>query len=495
MTTGGPAAPDAPSPFDLDTPGMGVYRWGSLMPVFSPLSPARAQDYPRTLAGFMAGGMTWQTPAEFRAWVCLTHELTHYIQDLTTGVGHWDHVARDEGFLGLLGRARFHAGPWATLPIGAQDPLGIDTRDPDPEARGLLESLRERLLFLQGAAVPDRRRAALAEGAAPMLAPGGSADVYRIESLLEGEAAAVSLCQVLEVQSATAEQWEVINENASVWLPTSMPDEYVDLLTDVIAAMEHMYGESFAELGQAERDAFLILSARFMCLLVDLACAHPSAERLAREGARKSDYEPGLRYLRMLFAMGAMDERRFGELLTAMREDFERAEALLVERCGYAYLPVRTIYEDWAQRLDAMVEKNPNDEIAKLRAECCRIRLEHPDAWKDKSLWSLFKHEMPFYVLGPDGLTSMGQRWAHLEGRAMTEIYAELMWNGVRLGLHDLFYETGRFGCPLGRARTCDAAIDACRTGLRVTSQYPPAPDCRVRHFLEVNGFYLGGDR
>jgi hypothetical protein len=463
------------------------------MPVFSPLSPARAQDFARTIAGMIAGRVSWQTPVEFRAWVCLTHELTHYLQDLTTGVGHWDHVARERRSAELLGRARCHSGPRATLPVGSVRASDVKTHALESETLDLVGRLRAELLFVQSAATPSERQSAPKSRAAPLLVPRACLSSYAIEALLEGDAAAVALRQVINIDAATREQWEIMKDNVGVWLPDAMPDEYAALLNDAIALAQHLWGDGYEELRGQERDAFLTLSAKMLGFLVDVACAHPSAELLTRQDADATDYEPGLRYVRMAAAIGAMNEGEVAAFFDAMRVDAERAEALLVERSGHAYLPSRSVYEDWAERFEAMSAADPGARIAQLRAHCCRIRLDRPDAWTDKSLWSVLEHELPFYVLGPDGLTSLGQQWAHLDPGEAAVIYNDLMWNGVKLGLHDLFFETGRFVCPLARARTCDAATDACSRGLRRTSAFPPSPGCQVRQGLEGQGFDLGG--
>jgi hypothetical protein len=464
------------------------------MPAFSPLSPARAQDFPRTLAGFTSERVTWGTPPEFRAWVCLTHELTHYLQDLSSGVGHWDHMARNRQFTPLLERARFHSNGLASLPVRSAEPIGNGIRHLEDETLEHVRRLRSQLLVVLGDAGSAERRSAFAELATPLLRAGASVDAFRIDSLLEGEAAAVSLRQVISIEVATAEQWAIVKDNASVWLPSAMPAEYGDLLNDVIELMKHLYGAGADELEGQELDAFLLMSARLMCLLVDISCAHPSVDLLAAKRADFREYEPGLRCLRMLAAIGAMDERQFGEAFKAMQEDAERFESLLIEVGGYRYLPSRAVYADWADWFDKLVANDPNDWIAQLRADCCRIRVEHPDAFADKSLWSLLDNKLPFFVLGPDGLTSMGQQWAHLDPEAIVQIKDELMVNAVRLGIHDLFFETGRFVCPYALAQTCDGATVMCGRGLQRTSQFPAASVCEVRETLELNGFTLGGE-
>jgi hypothetical protein len=435
----------------------------------------------------------WQTPVEFRAWVCLTHELTHYLQDLTTGVGHWDHMVRERRFPELLGRARSHSVPWATLPVGSVDAADTKTRVFESETLDLVRQLRAELVVVQSATILSERQSALRLRAAPLLAPDARLDPYAIGALLEGDAAAVALRQVIGIDTATFEQWEIVKDNTGVWLPDAMPDKYAGLIDAAIALAQHLWGDGYEELQGKERDAFLTQSAKMLGFLADVSCAHPSAELLAHHGADPTDYEPGLRYLRMAAAIGAMDGAGVGAFFEAMDVDAERAEGLILERSGHAYLSSRSIYEDWAERFEAVTEDDPGWWIARLRAQCCRIRLDRPDAWKDKSLWSVFEHKLPFYVLGPNGMTSIGQQWDQLDPEAAPGIYNDLMWNGVKLGLHDLFFETGRFVCPLAQARTCDAATDACGRGIRSTAEFPPSPGCRVREELEGQGFDLGG--
>jgi hypothetical protein len=487
------------SPYELQALDMGVYRWGSLLPVFTRLGPASAQDFPRNIAGMIAGVGTWNTPAEFRGWAALTHELTHYLQDVTTGVGHWDHFVRRRTLSPLFSQAlllcgpetRFpaHVGGWSRALQGSVE-LGAAAK-----IRELQDELRDELLFLDASVMPPARSTALEQRVTPLLAAGARHDVYGIQFLLEGEAAAVVIKQVLGLDEATKEQWEIVRENLTVWNPDRMPGEYGELWFEIVAILQHLYGEDVNSLPTRQRDAFYELTGTLMGLLVDIACAHPAAELLAEWGVDRGEYEPGVRYLRMLAAIGAMDGPSLGQLVTAIVEgDLERAEAGMLARCSFSYAPVREIYEDWKPRLEASA-KSEDSWIDRIRADCCRIRLEQPGAWIEKSLFAILQHSLPFLVSGPAGIASIGQRWEHLEPTATAEIYGDVTRNSMVLAISDFFFETGRYVCPLAQAQTCEAARAECLSGIRQPSEFPPAAGCRVREWLQELGFYMGGTR
>jgi hypothetical protein len=483
------------SPFELRALDLAVYRWGSLLPTFKPLSPASASAFPRNLAGLLRGVGTWETPAEFRGWVSLSHELTHYLQDLTTGVGHWDHLARADTRSGLFSQALYLTGPEVQFPM---DAVAASHTYPDPplsdavaKALALHQELRDELLAITGDAAPRGRETALEERAAPLLTDRSLARTFRIESLLEGEAVAVVIRQVLRTKEATEAQWETLRDNADVWHPDQMLAEYGELWFDLVATIQPAFGVDFASVPDHDRDAFYELTGTLLGLLVDLACAHPSPQLLEQMRADRREYEPGLRYLRMLAVLARMSSEEFEAWAAAfMERDFERVEALLVERCGYPYIPSRVIYEDWLALLEASDDPRW---MELLRADACRIRLEKPGAWIEKSPFAMVEEKVPLLMIGPEGISSIAQRWEHLEPDAAKAIYGDLTRHAITLNLSDYFYESGRYVCPLGLARTCEVATDACSSGLRSISALPEHPDCRVREWLQSLGFYLGG--
>lgn len=483
------------SPFELRALDYGVYLWGSLLPTFRPLSPTSASAFGPNLAGLIGRVGTWKTPKEFRGWVSLSHELTHYLQDLTTGVGHWDHSVRTRTRSGLFSQALRLTGPEVQFPM---EVLAASNTYPYPplsetlaKALALNQELREELLVVTGDTAPPARETALEERAAPLLTESSLARTYRIESLLEGEAAAVVIRQVLRTEEATEDQWEILRDNAEVWHPDQMLAEYGELWFDLVATVQTAFGVDFASMQDRDRYAFYELTGTLLGLLVDLACAHPSPQLLEETRADRREYEPGLRYVRMLAVLARMSPKEFEAWVSAFTEpDFERVEALLVEACGYRYIPSRVVYEDWLAHLET------GDELRwmeLLRADACRIRLERPGAWIEKSPFTMVEEKVPLLIIGPEGISSIAQRWEHFERDAKSAIYRDLTQHAIMLNLSDYFYESGRYVCPLGLARTCEVATDDCRSGLRYTSKFPEHPDCRVREWLQSLGFYLGG--
>jgi len=448
---------------------MGIYRWGSLLPEFGALSQARAQDFPRNLVSLSERMGAWSTPVEFRAWACLSHELVHYLQDLTTGVGHWDHRVREEARPRLLGAAKF---------------LCKSRLVDFPSDVGHSE-LNDRLLMLVGKALPKERLDSLREKAAPLLARADAVDKFRIESVLEGEAAALVLAQVIRIKGATKAQWQILNDNMGVWHPDYMPAEYGSLWDEVQAVMT---GEGELDIDGPQLDKFLLLFAQILGTIADISCAHPPPEMLEERGEDRSEYEPGLRFLRLLGAITQLSRESSILLLEAVgRHDREQAERLMLEASSYPYPPRDSVYEAWLPSFEGS-----DSRIDALRAETCRIRLENPSAWTEKSLFSIVEHKLPFTIIGPEGFTSIGQRWEHLEPRQGAELYVDLTRHSMEDAALSLFFETGRFVCPLGLGRVCDSASDACREGLRRPTDFPASPGCKARQRLENAGFDLG---
>lgn len=480
---------------------MGVYRWGSLIPEFKLLSPARAQDFPQILASLITRSGNWKSPSEFRVWTCLIHELTHYLQDLTTGIGHWDHLTRNRLRPEMFTRVLPLCAVPLDFPLAA---VAVANTFPEPplstlvdEGQQLHEDLREELVMVAGDAVSSDRRAAFRERAAPMLVEGGHPDNFQVDSLLEGEAAVTVMRHIFRLEQATERQWKILGTYSSTWNPDMMSSQYGGLLSEVMPVMWHLFGEDPESLSAAERRAFYEVVWTLTGLLVDIACAHPSQELLANQGQDRREYDPGLRFLRLLAAIGSMSEAELGRLIPASgAHDLERAEEVLLACCAYPYIPTRSVYEDWLPRFDAFDTDAPEGTqwAEKLRADCCRIRLEQPGAFIDKSPFSILEHKLPFTVLGPAGTSSIGQRLEHLEPDALEDRLKDLLVYDTQLGVSDFFFETGRFACPLAAADVCGSAVDACREGIHRTSAFPAAPGCKVRDWLEGSGAYLGSE-
>jgi hypothetical protein len=466
------AEPGRQGPSELHVQNMGVYRWGSLLPEFGALSEARAQDFPRNLTSMIAGVGNWDTPVEFRAWAALSHELVHYLQDLTTGIGHWDHKVREAARPRQLGAAKFFS----------ESELAEMLELPTHVGR---EDLGDELVMLTGEALPGERLDALRRNAGASLRNPEAAADFRIECVLEAEAAAVVLAQVIRLKKATKAQWEILDNNMGVWHPDHMERQYGVLFDNVQALLTD---EQEVDLDGDELDNLFLMIAHFVGVLADISCAHPPPEMLRERGEERSVYEPGLRFLRLLLAIHDLPEKRRPLLSDAIwNRDSERAERLLAESSPYSYPSSSAVYEAWLPRFEGS-----DNRIDALRADTCRIRLEHPSAWADKWLFSILEHKLPFTVAGPDGFTSVGQRWEDLEPRLAAELYIDITRNAMDDALISLFFETGRFVCPFGVGQVCDSAAQACREGLRRTADFPASPGCKARKTYENEGFELG---
>src|SRR5688500_2340549 len=79
--------------FDLNSPSLAQYHWGTLFCRFSPNAPIARNTYIQILAYTAAGVAPWRTDDEFRVTAALLHEIVHLAQDLTTGIGHWDYMS------------------------------------------------------------------------------------------------------------------------------------------------------------------------------------------------------------------------------------------------------------------------------------------------------------------------------------------------------------------------------------------------------------------
>src|SRR6476659_8349610 len=72
------------------------YRWSSHLARFGRLAILESKSFAKILAAFSAGFAPWTDDVEFRSIVAMIHEIAHYLQDVTTGIGNWDFLARSE---------------------------------------------------------------------------------------------------------------------------------------------------------------------------------------------------------------------------------------------------------------------------------------------------------------------------------------------------------------------------------------------------------------
>jgi hypothetical protein len=470
--------------FELHSGASGTYVWSSHVTRFASLTPVEKQSIPKYLASFIEGVAPWHTAAEFRAFVTMVHEVAHYFQDLTTGMGMWDFLKQRDNaakYFGFLREAK------------AMEDCGelVLMRLLVSQAQDLVGKLSSECVFVPTRDYPAERRAKLQAGMGAILGkPVSDEDAapLLVENMLESEAAAVTFYAVRNL-GMTDEQWEIARDNGSLWSVDKMSPLYTETFQTFLSIFERWMGAPIDELRQHYGEWITNLFYRILILMLDLCWAYPDPDQFANGCADRSDYDPGLKLMRLLAGMQNMNSAEAGEFQQAMSNNLDAAEALLIAKCGFSYPPAQEVYRGWAAYLDKLRRLDDNRLLRAYR-EACEVRQKDPDLLRNKHLGGFFSAHIDLHYMA-NGIRTFWTSHHFLEPDETGFVIVDLMSLNRELRLTD--YLTGRtpFICPLAEARICDAARDTCKTGITTPEQFPAPKECSVRNSLVTNGLPL----
>ena len=471
-------------PFELHSGTSATYAWSSHVARFATLTPVERKAIPKFLGSISSGVAVWESAAEFRAFATLVHEVVHYFQDLTTGMGTWDFLKRRENAAQSLWFLREAQGQQARGNIRS-------VRDMFSLAQDKVKELNSKCVYVPTSDFPPERREKLRQGMSACVgkeAPAEDVVPFLVENMLESEAAAVTFSTIRDLRM-TDEQWEIARDNGQLWLLGEMPDVYTHTIGLLEGIFEHWMGTPMDELRKEVVDAFQTLAV----FLIDLCWAHPDPEYFEDTGVDDSQYEPGLKLMRLLVrlqrATSAEAEAFQGALWK--ERDLDKAEALLIANCGFAYLPVRQVYERWCGYLGKLCQSDDN-RLLKARSHVCERRKEHADGMVIKRFGYFFDAQIDLHYMANNGIQSWWTSPNAVDPDEIKMVFADLMSLNRDLGIIDYLVGGGAFVCPFAEARTCDAARDTCKTGITMAGQFPETKICLIRKFLESNRLPLG---
>jgi len=126
--------------------------------------------------------------------------------------------------------------------------------------------------------------------------------------------------------------------------------------------------------------------------------AGAASEQCREAGADRLDYDPGLKFMRLVLAFMYFNEEEDKQFMDAVgADDVRTQEALLLAKCEYPYLSSRDIYEDWAKLFSEMIEEKPDavDSILRIRYQACKLRLSEPGACVKKTIGTIVFQQIP----------------------------------------------------------------------------------------------------
>jgi hypothetical protein len=475
----------------LPSGGKADYAWGSLMPRFNPtFVQVNKRTFMDSAVHLNDNLARWKTSDEFSETIGYLHELVHYLQDVSTGVGCWDHWQRDQTLGMSLTLARDYSGFMGSRPYGEER----------------LQDWEKDFLFVPRDALPEKRRVELIQRFAKTIScdyrPGDEQPAC-IECLLEGEAVATVFLQMLNIRE-TERQHEIRRDFASLYHPDEMPDDYVATLEQIQGSLVQLVGpDDVEQMPPAQLQWFIRVIYKVATFLIDLSFAHPSPFLLDRVGHNRYEYEPGIRLFRLLKALWASatnsdesaDMSQFLEALDG--NDVRRMEDVLLRNCDFPYCESEAVYDDWRELFQQQMQDDDN-RLLQLRRYCCEVRLNKPASCVTKSLSSILDTQIPILALTGKDYAAITSHPDLLQTQDRMEWLLDLMANKRDMELREFFFSSGTFVCPFAEAGLCQVATNACRQGITSFSEFPawdaqkpPNQSCGVRGDLEEAGFDL----
>ena len=342
--------------------GLASYKWGSGTIWFAALSAVQKRSPAETVIDLITQNIDWGSDAEFRRSVAYMHELVHYFQDLTTGIGHWDFVQRDRANQAVLpdlvrrfaNHERSREGlNSSTLRrcLAASIMNGRPTHETKEEKEKLIRTAEE-VGWLPSESV---------------------ANLFTMQAILEAEAVlqvAVSVARTSVSESAQA----VIDRNSSILNPMLMSDEYAALPKFMIQQAMHCIGvDTFSDYLAEMHAQGMGLAHQYhtSIFLIDLSCAYPPPTYFAGSGLQVEEFLPGVRLMRYMHAFE-------GDLYDpAEFSDDASLEQRLNSACGFDYPLMSEVYRMWKDYF----EQDRGHAVARARASNANHRIDCADSF------------------------------------------------------------------------------------------------------------------
>jgi len=410
------------------------------------------------------------------------HEIAHYFQDLTTGMGAWDflqqrsNVAKCYGYLQAAQSVEI-PGVREAMILAAQEQMKslssecafVPIRDYPVEFK---QRLQDKISTAIGKRLPE-------EDMAPFL----------VENMLESEAAAVTYSAIRDL-GMTDEQWEIAKDSSSLWLLAGMPEPYRHTFELIAAIFERWMGGSMSELREQYGRGVVDFFDRLMIFVIDLCWAFPDPDYFRDSGVQRCEYEPGLKLARLLVRLQTMTSTEAGIFQQALVNDIDKAEELLIAKCGFSYRSARQVYQAWSRFLEKVSESDDN-RLLRARREVCELRAKQPALVWDKHLANFLDAKIDLHYMA-DGIQTYWTSPHFLDPDETSIVVADLMSLNRDLLMADYLTNRSSFVCPMAESRICDAATETCKTGITDPKQFPETKVCSVRRSAELNQIPLG---
>lgn len=461
----------------LESQGLATYKWGRSRITLSRFSSYRDRKYlVRVLAGLTQGVGVWENQAEFRAFVALAHEMVHYFQDISTGVGHWDYIQRSAFIPRIL--TDFLVSTWLS-----------------GEAMELKKSTEEMLQEFSSISlynVYDLRSERALTSIRALIGQyenyqAGEEEDYTVPRLLELDAVlgVWSLISGLKTSSLGA---EIAAQNSQLYWPFRMREEYSETFKQMLSAFLTMQGIGTADVDENHEEMSRAISVfkAMMPVLIDLSLAYPPPSYFDDKPDDRRHFEPGIRLIRLMHSLQRevqLSISQSSDLVVLIDEGTRRTPE-------YCYPPVTEIYNLWVEFFEG---RGVDDPVGDWRREISQERSSSPSNFAYRRIYDFALRDVPLFIEMPELQSDVIYQTARLIGEQGPDLYWTIKAIDRDMSLAELFLSRGGvpYVCPLASGGRCEVAVEACRKGIPRLAALPQSAGCSLRSGLESSGFNL----
>jgi hypothetical protein len=423
--------------------------------------------------GTLSAPKPWKSLQEAIADLSSRHEFCHYVQDIATGVGHWDELTFRSEFAGL-----------ASMYSNKQDWTGLkDFRSK------LVDEKLEGFLVLVPPRIEERRKrervSFLERAGIATLSPGGDVRSFGMANLLEADAVAevaIHASDMLRQGDPTVDRLLFDDAAAHLWNPFDMPTGYRILFDDWKAVVMTDVADVARSFGETREGTIALLSFLVTSLqqLTDIALAYPAPSYFnGVPEDRRMYFDPVVKFYCLLSAfhqMSAKAGQKMTEWMDGNVSDFQ--EALLTDSQFRDIFPDRAeIYKGWEQDLN---KRDEDDVILRVRKHGAKVRQGEKvivrrsplgsDLVAAGGLWWWNSRRLPWPVFSGDMET-----FSDLRG-TQDDILCRI--SDVRI--LELLCNRKVISCPLA-GKNCPGERQFCNDGFGDPRAFP-TEQCMLRH-------------
>ena len=439
------------------------YEWGAGEMQFSPFAALKSEIFRRGIVELDCGIITLETRRDLSCLIAFTHEHRHFQQDYSTGLGHWDFVARINKIVDTF-----------SLSINFSDAHVVDQIP-----AYLLPHVKKDSQIILNA--PEQGEVDLISNYLESV--GISSDIaglFTTRRLLEMDAVLFTYMKLTSIPFSSKIGKDNLTPLRPLFSYTAMPSIYTET---IICCIHSMLGKVVTDEPLGKRVDEILRTIQF---LLSLSFAHPDPNTLSASRQGRDDYIPGVRFLRMMQALADWFRSPLPTPASARELEYE-----VLKLCTFPYLTYLEIGDGWTAYFDHM----PYDVFPGITAARKsvmqqkyntgsrteeRTKIIYSDAIGGGPVSGVLSYDVPLFMRRSDGAPMK----LLLTGR----VFSDPMYNFDRLR-SILAWRIEQFvvgkrnsvSCPLWKSAYCDAQTDRCARPFTRLSDLPETRDCRFR--------------